>query len=85
MHFADVWGAACRPSLGDLEQHDRLWFVHFQEDHRVDVEPDQHQSRVTNHKSAPAARFWVAMARDSRWPSGRLVVIMAISMFSTRP
>ena len=26
-------------------------------------------SAVTNHRSAPSARFWLAMARDSRWPS----------------
>src|SRR5688500_4876727 len=41
-------------------------------------------SSVTSQRSAPAARFCVAIARDSRWPSGRLVVIIAISMFSTR-
>src|SRR6185436_4508616 len=37
---------------------------------------------VTNHRSAPAARFCVAIARDCRNPSRRRVVIIAISMSS---
>jgi hypothetical protein len=39
-------------------------------------------SAATNHRSAPEARFCVAIARDSRWPSGRLVVIIATSISS---
>ena len=42
-------------------------------------------SAVTNHRSAPSARFWLAMARDSRWPSGRRVVIIATFISSMRP
>ncbi len=42
-------------------------------------------SAVTNHRSAPAARFWFAMARDSRCPSGRRVVIIATLISSMRP
>ena len=34
---------------------------------------------------APSARFWLAMARDSRWPSGRRVVIIAILISSMSP
>src|SRR5687768_10683183 len=40
---------------------------------------------VTNHKSAPLTCFWVAIGRVTRWPSGRRVVSIAVSIFSTRP
>src|SRR4051812_12165424 len=39
-------------------------------------------SAVTNQRSAPAARFWVAIARDCRCPSRRRVVIIATSISS---
>src|SRR5687767_14188259 len=39
---------------------------------------------VTNHRSLPSAWVWVAMGRETRRPSGRRVVNIAISMPSMR-
>ena len=51
----------------------------------LDVAQFPAPSAVTNHKSAPVARFWFAMARDSRCPSGRRVVIIATLISSIMP
>src|SRR5688572_17820136 len=35
---------------------------------------------VVNQRSVPSAWVWVAIGRDTRWPSGRRVVNIAISI-----
>jgi hypothetical protein len=59
--------------------HYGFGLVDLQEHRGMDV-----NRAVTNHKSAPSARFWLAIARDSKCPSGRRVVIIAILLSSMR-
>ena len=46
VHLAELGGRARDPALHELEEHDRLRLVDFEEHRGVDVDADQHHARI---------------------------------------